>query len=82
MKNIDRDAFHRLAVAQKEYDHRREWARSNYAQLFNALALELGWNRDYLGYYLGFGPVASGGNKIMAGEAEPSNEDIAKLLES
>jgi len=78
--NLER-RFIRLAVARGSYSVALECFRIRYHLLFDAMAIERGWKRETLARQLGFAPVPEGGNDIMNGKAEPSNEDCAKLLE-
>ena len=80
MKKLLKDRFTGLLAARNTYNFELKLFRDEYPALFDAMAIELGWDRDYLGNYLGFGPCPPGGNAIMNGEAKPSDEDVKKLL--
>ena len=73
--------FIRLAVQQSAYRVAHSAFQSRFHLLFDALAQDLGLNRNELARRLGWEPVPEGGNSIMRGEADPSEIDVARLLE-
>lgn len=73
--------FRQLEVARSVYEVALRTFRNRYHLLFDALAIELGYDRALLAAQLGFSPVPRGGNAVMNGEADASNEDVAKLLD-
>lgn len=54
--------------------------RCRYSILFAALAADLRITPEQLGERVGFAPVPEGGNAVMTGKAEPSQEDVFRLL--
>jgi hypothetical protein len=72
--------FRRLVVTEGTYNVALLAFKARYALLFDALAAQLGISRMKLAKKVGFDPVPKGGNAVMNGEVEPSNEDVAKLL--
>lgn len=72
--------FVRLAVAQSTFCTAMQAFKARYHLLFSALAEEKGMTIERLAKKVGFDPCPPGGNKVMRGEAEPSTEDVLKLL--
>lgn len=78
--NLDRRF---LALARTAMAHHNAQAcfATRYSLLFAALAEDLGITPEALAARVGFDPVPAGGNAVMRGEAEPSAEDVSRLLE-
>ncbi len=78
-QNLER-RFLDLTVALSRLNMARRAFKSRFSMLFDALAEDLGKTGLELANMMGWGDVPAIGNKIMRGEAEPSDVDVARLL--
>lgn len=73
--------FIELECARGTLAVKLEAFRTRFYLLFAAIADYANITPNELGERMGWGPVPDGGNAIMCGKADPSNEDIYRLLD-
>lgn len=76
-----RKRFVELAATELAYQNALAAFSSRYGVLFDAMVVEMGFDRRSLAAMVGFDPMPTGGNAVMNGLAEPSNLDCHRLLD-